>query len=66
MNNVVNLCRSFSASSSGFVRQPVRFIKHVHNAISSSIINKPIPSVGACETFCTTVKCKNKFYDVWT
>ena len=61
MNNVVNLYRS-----SGFACQTVRFIKHVHKAISSSIVNKPIPSADASETFCTTVKCKNKFYDVWT
>ena len=52
MNNVVNLYRS-----SGFVCQTVRFIKHVHKAISSSIVNKPIPSADASETFCTTVKC---------
>ena len=65
VNNVVNCSRSFSISSSGFVCQPVRFNKSVHKHISSSVVNKPIPSVDAGETFCTTVKYKNKFYDVW-
>ena len=32
--------------------------------ISSSVVNKPIPSFNASETFCTVVKSKNKFYDV--
>ena len=32
--------------------------------ISSSVVDKPIPSFNASETFCTIVKSKNKFYDV--
>ena len=32
--------------------------------ISSSVVNKPIPSFNASETFCAIVKSKNKFYDV--
>ena len=65
VNNVVNCSRSFSTSSSGFVCQPVRFNKSVHKHISSSVVNKPTPSVDASETLCAIVKCKNKFYDVW-
>ena len=65
VNNVVNCSRSFSTSSSGFVRQPVRFNKSVHKHISSSVVNKPTPSVDASKTLCAIVKCKNKFYDVW-
>ena len=34
VNNVVNCSRSFPSSSSGFVRQPVRFNKSVHKQIS--------------------------------
>ena len=52
-----------STISSGFVCQPV--CKAVHKHISSSVVNKPIPSVDASETFFIIVKCKNKFYDVW-
>ena len=65
VNNVVNCSRSFSTSSSGFVCQPVRFNKSVHKHISSSVVNKPTPSVDASKTLCAIVKCKNKFYDVW-
>ena len=64
VNNVVNCSRSFPTSSSGFVCQPVRFNKSVHKHISSSAVNKPTPSVDASATWCTIVKCKNKFYDV--
>ena len=63
LNNVANCSRSTSTSSSGFVCQPVRFNKSVHKHKSSSVVNKPIPSVNASERFCTIVKCKNKFYD---
>ena len=35
------------------------------NLLSSSVVNKPTPSVDASVTFCTIVKCKNKFFDVW-
>ena len=63
--NVANCSRSFSTSSSGFVCQPVRFNKSVHKHISSSVVNKPTPSVDASKTLCAIVKCKNKFYDVW-
>ena len=48
----------------GFFCQPVRFNKSVHKHISSSVVNKPNPSVDARETLCAIVKCKNKFYDV--
>ena len=48
---------------SGFACQPVRFNKPVYKQISSNVVNKPIPSVDASETFCAIVKCKNKFYD---
>ena len=65
VNNVVNCSRSFSTSSSGFVCQPVRFNKSVHKHISSSVVNKPTPSVDASKTLCAIVKCKTKFYDVW-
>ena len=65
VNNVFNCSRSFSLSSSGFVCQPDRFNKSAHKHISSSVANKPIPSVDAGETFCTIVKCKSKFYDAW-
>ena len=65
VNNVVNCSQSFFTSSSGFVCQLVRFNKSVHKHISSSVVNKPTPSVDASETLCTIVKCKNKFYDVW-
>ena len=65
VNNVVNCSRSFPTSSSGFLRQPVRFNKSVHKHISSSVVNKPTPSVDASETLCKIVKCKNKFFDVW-
>ena len=65
VNNVVNCSRSFSTSSSGFVCQPVGFSKSVHKHMSSSVVNKPTPSVDAIETLCTIVKCKNIFYDVW-
>ena len=65
VNNVANCSRSFPTSSSGFVCQPVRFNKSVHKHISSSVVNKPTPSVDASETLCAIVKCKNKFYDVW-
>ena len=63
--NVADCTRSFSTSSSGFVCQPVRFNKSVHKHISSSVVNKPTPSVDASKTLCAIVKCKNKFYDVW-
>ena len=65
VNNVVTCSHSFSTSSSGFVCQPFCFNKSVHKHISSSVVNKPIPSVDTSETLCTIVKCKNKFYDVW-
>ena len=65
VNNVVNCSRSFPSSSSGFLRQPVRFNKSVHKQISSSVVNKPTPSVDASKTLCAIVKCKTKFYDVW-
>ena len=65
VNNVVNCSRSFPTSSSGFLRQPVRFNKSVHKHISSSVVNKPTPSVDASKTLCAIVKCKTKFYDVW-
>ena len=65
VNNVVNCSRSFSTSSSGFVCQPVRFNKSVHKHISSSVVNKPTPSVDTSETLCAIAKCKNKFYAVW-
>ena len=65
VNNVVNCICSFSTSSSIFVCQPVHFNRFVHKHISSSVANKPTPSVDYSETFCTIVKCKNKFYDVW-
>ena len=64
VNNAVNCSCSFSTSSSDFVSQPVRFNKSVYKHISSSVVNKPTPSVDASETFCPIVKCKNKFYDV--
>ena len=48
----------------GFLCQPVRFNKSVHKHISSSVVNKPTPSVDASETLCAKVKCKNKFCDV--
>ena len=64
VNNLVNYSRSFPASSSGFVCQPVRFNESVHKHISSSVANKPTPSVDASETLCAMVKCENKFYDV--
>ena len=65
VNNVVNCSRSFPSSSSGFLRQPVRFNKSVHKHISSSVVNKPTPSVDASKTLCAIVKCKTEFYDVW-
>ena len=65
VNNVVNCSRSFPTSSSGFLRQPVRFNKSVHKHISSSVVNKPTPSVDASKTLRAAVKCKTKFYDVW-
>ena len=65
VNNVVNCSHSFPTSSSGFVCQPFHFNKSVHKHISSSVVNKPTPSVDASETLCAIVKCKNKFYDVW-
>ena len=65
VNNVVNCSCSTSTSCSGFVCQVVGFNKYVHKHISSSVVNKPIPSINASETFFTIVKCKNKFYDVW-
>ena len=65
VNSVVNCSCSFSTSSSVFVCQPVCFNKSFHKHISSSVANKPTPSVDVSATFCTTVKCKNKFYDVW-
>ena len=65
VNNVVNCSCSFFTSSSGFVCQLVRFNKSVHKHISSSVVNKPTPSVDASKTLCAIVKCKNKFYDVW-
>ena len=64
-NNAVNCSRSFSTSSSVFVCHPVRFNKPVHKYIRSSVVNKPTPSVDTSATFCTIVKFKNKFYDVW-
>ena len=57
VNNFVNCCRSFSASSSVFVCQPVCFNKSIHKHISSSVNNKSSPSVLASATFCTIVKC---------
>ena len=63
--SVVNCSRSFPTSCSSFVCQPVHFNKSVHKHISSSVVNKPTPSVDASETLCAVVKCKNKFYDVW-
>ena len=36
-----------------------------HKQISSSVVNKPTPSVDASKTLCAIVKCKTKFYDVW-
>ena len=65
VNNVVSCSRSFPTSSSGFVCQPGCFNKSVHKHISSSVVNKPTPSVDASKTLCAIVKCKNKFYDVW-
>ena len=65
VNSDVNCICYFSQSSDGFVCQPVRFNKSVHKHISSSVVNKPTPSVYAIETLCTIVKCKNEFYDVW-
>ena len=65
VNNAVNCSCSFSTSSSDFVSQPVRFNKSVYKHISSSVVNKPTPSVDASKTLCAIVKCKNKFYDVW-
>ena len=65
INNVVNCSRSFSTTSSSFLCQPVRFNKSVDKYISSRVVNKPTPSVDASETLCTTVKCKNIFFDVW-
>ena len=63
VNNVVNCSRSFPSSSSGFLRQPVRFNKSVHKQISSSVVNGPT-SADASKT-CSIVKCKTEFYDVW-
>ena len=63
--NVVNCSHSFPSSSSGFLRQPVRFNKSIHKQISSSVVNKPTPSVDASKTLCAIVKCKTEFYDVW-
>ena len=65
VNDVVNCSPSFPTSSSDFVRQPARFNKSVHKHISSSVVNKPTPSVDASKTLSAIVKCKNKFYDVW-
>ena len=61
----VNCSRSFPSSSSGFLRQPVGFNKSVHKQISSSVVNKPNPSVDASKTLWAIVKCKTEFYDVW-
>ena len=58
VNNVVNYS-SFSTSSSGYVNLLVL----INQVLHTSVVNKPIPSVNASETFCTIVKCKNKFYD---
>ena len=63
--NVVHCSRSFPRSSSGFVRQLVRFNKSVHKHITSSVVIKPTPSVEASKTLCAIAKCKNKFYNVW-
>ena len=65
VNNVVTCTQSISASCSGFVCQSVCFNKCVHKHISSSVVIKSIPSINVSETFCTIVKCKSKFYDVW-
>ena len=57
VNNVVNCSRSFPTSSSGFVRQPVRFNNSVHKHISPSVVNKSTPSVDANEALYAVVKC---------
>ena len=66
VNNVLNCSCSFPTSFSGFVCQPVRFNESVHKHISSSVANKPTPSVDTSETLRAIAKCKNKFYAVWT
>ena len=63
--NAVNCSRLFPTSSSGFLRQPVRFNKSAHKHISSTVVNKPTASVDASKTLCAIVKCKTKFYDAW-
>ena len=60
VDNFVNCSHYFSTNSSGFICQPVRFNKSVHKHVSSSIFNKPTPSVDANETFCAITKCKKK------
>ena len=60
VKNVVNCSHFNSTNSSGFLLGN----KFVHKLIISSIVDKPVPSVNASETFCTIVKCKNKFCDL--